>query len=56
MALSRRKSRKAVRPVFSYFGTFVDVTWSRALPDWTMSHVRMFEYWGGVPELVIPDN
>ena len=36
--------------------TFVDVTWSRSLPDWTMSHVRMFEYWGGVPELVIPDN
>ena len=21
-----------------------------------MSHVRMFEFWGGVPELVIPDN
>ena len=36
--------------------TFVDVTWSRALPDWTVSHVRMFEFWGGVPELVIPDN
>ena len=36
--------------------TCVDVTWSRTLPDWTMSHVRMFEFWGGVPELVIPDN
>ena len=36
--------------------TFVDVTRSRALSDWTMSHVRMFEFWGGVPELVIPDN
>ena len=36
--------------------TFVDVTWSRSLPDWTASHVRMFEFWGGVPELVIPDN
>ncbi len=36
--------------------TFVDVPWSRTLPDWTMSHVRMFEFWGGVPELVIPDN
>ena len=34
--------------------TFVDVTWSRGLPDWTMSHVWMFECWGGVPELVIP--
>ena len=36
--------------------TFVDVTPSRSLPDWTASHVRMFEYWGGVPELLIPDN
>ena len=36
--------------------TFVDVTRSRTLPDWTMSHVRMFEFWGGVPQLVIPDN
>ena len=36
--------------------TFVDVTWSRALPDWTMSHVWMYEYWGGVPELVIWDS
>ena len=23
--------------------TFVDVTRSRSLPDWTMSHVRMFD-------------
>ena len=36
--------------------TFVDVTMTRSLPDWTASHVRMFEHWGGVPELVIPDN
>ena len=36
--------------------TFVDVTLTRSLPDWTASHVRMFEFWGGVPELVIPDN
>ncbi len=25
---------------------FVDVTRSRSLPDWAMSHVRMFEYGG----------
>ena len=36
--------------------TFVDVSRSRSLPDWTMSHVRMFEYFGGAPELVICDN
>ena len=36
--------------------TSVDITLTRSLPDWTASHVRMFEYWDGVPELVIPDN
>ena len=36
--------------------TFVDVTRIRGLADWAMSHVRTFESWGGVPELVIPDN
>ena len=36
--------------------TFVDLTWSRALADWTLSHVRMLEFFGGVPELLIPDN
>ena len=36
--------------------TFVDLTPSRSLPDWKSSHVRMFKFWGGVPELVIPDN
>jgi transposase len=36
--------------------TFVDLTWTRSLPDWISSHVRMFEFWGGVSQLVIPDN
>ncbi len=36
--------------------TFVDVTASRSLRDWTASHARMFEFWGGVPEMVVPDN
>jgi transposase len=36
--------------------TFVEATWTQDLGDWTGSHVRAFEYFGGVPELVIPDN
>lgn len=36
--------------------TFVDLTWTRSLPDWTISHVRMFTFFGGVPHLLIPDN
>ena len=36
--------------------TFAEATWTQTLPDWTASHVRAFEFYGGCPELVIPDN
>lgn len=36
--------------------TFAEATLSQRLPDWIGSHVRMFEYFGGVPNMVIPDN
>jgi len=36
--------------------TFAEATWSQTLSDWLGSHVRMFEFFGGCPELVIPDN
>ena len=36
--------------------TYAEATLSQSLPDWLQSHVRMFEYFGGIPELVIPDN
>jgi transposase len=36
--------------------TFVEATWTQSLPDWISSHVRAFDFFGGVPELIIPDN
>ncbi|MCL4164131.1 UNVERIFIED_CONTAM: hypothetical protein GTU68_045791, partial [Idotea baltica] len=36
--------------------TYAEATWSQQLEDWIMSHVRCFEFLGGVPEMVIPDN
>ena len=36
--------------------TFVEVTWTQSLEDWIGSHVRAFEFFGGVPEIVVPDN
>lgn len=36
--------------------TFAEVTASQRLPDWLGSHVRAFEFFSGVPVLVIPDN
>ncbi|MFV2008096.1 MAG: IS21 family transposase [Longimicrobiales bacterium] len=36
--------------------TFAEATWTQTMPDWTASHVRMFGYFSGVSELLIPDN
>jgi transposase len=36
--------------------TFAEATWSQQLPDWLQSHVRAFAFFGGVPEIVVPDN
>lgn len=36
--------------------TFAEATMSQSLEDWTGSHVRAFEFFGGVPEIVVPDN
>jgi len=36
--------------------TFCEATWSQKLPDWINSHVRAFEFIGGVPTIVVPDN
>ncbi len=36
--------------------TYAEATWSQSLPDWLQSHVRAFEFFGGVPELLVPDN
>ena len=36
--------------------TCAEATWSQQLPDWLGSHRRAFEFFGGVPKLVVPDN
>jgi len=44
----------AVMGASSY--TYVEATWSQSLPDWIGSHVRAFSFFGGVPEVIVPDN
>jgi len=44
----------AVLGVSSY--TYAEATWSQSLPDWIGSHVRAFAFYGGLPEILIPDN
>lgn len=36
--------------------TYAEATWSQTSADWTSSHSRAFAFFGGVPELVVPDN
>lgn len=52
-----------VRPAQVFVGvlgasnyTYAEATLSQSLPDWLGSHARMFAFFGGCPELVIPDN
>ena len=36
--------------------THVEASWTQSLPDWTASHVRALEFFGGVPAQIVPDN
>ena len=36
--------------------TYAEATWTQALEDWLGAHVHAFEFLGGCPELVVPDN
>jgi transposase len=36
--------------------TYAEATWTQALPDWIGAHVRAFQFFGGVSEVVVPDN
>jgi transposase len=36
--------------------TYAEATLSQQLPDWIGSHVRSFEFFGGVPSMIVPDN
>lgn len=36
--------------------TYAEATWTQQLPDWIGSHVRAFRFFGGAPEILVPDN
>lgn len=35
---------------------FAEATATQQLPDWLNSHINMFEFFGGVTEIIVPDN
>ena len=36
--------------------TYAEVTRSQGLHDWIESHIRALNFFGGVPEIIVPDN
>lgn len=36
--------------------TYAEATWTQKLADWLGAQVRMFEYFGGAPAAIVPDN
>lgn len=36
--------------------TYAEATRTQRVPDWLSAHVRAFDYLGGVPEIVVPDQ
>ena len=36
--------------------TYAEATWTQGLSAWICSHVRTLAFFGGVPEIVVPDN
>jgi len=36
--------------------TYAEALPSQALPHWIAGHVHAFEYFGGCPQIVVPDN
>jgi transposase len=51
-----RKSQIFVSVLGASNYTFAEATWSQDLSDWLGSHRRSFEFFGGVPQIVVPDN
>jgi transposase len=36
--------------------TFVEAFWTQRLPEWIAGHVDAFAFFGGVPDILVPDN
>ncbi|MBN1549956.1 IS21 family transposase [bacterium] len=36
--------------------TYAEAFGSQSLPEWIMAHINAFRFFGGVPDLIVPDN
>jgi len=51
-----RKAQIFVATLGASSYTYVEASWTQSLPDWISSHVRAFEFFGGVAAQVVSDN
>jgi len=56
----KKGESRSVQLFLSAFGCsnyiFVYATHSQSIPDWIEAHNRMFQFYGGVPKFIVPDN
>ncbi len=36
--------------------TYAEATWTQQIPDWIATHQRCFAFFGGAPQILVPDN
>lgn len=51
-----RKAQLFVAALGASSFTYAEATWTQTLPDWIGSHTRAFDFFGGVPAMVVSDN
>jgi transposase len=51
-----RQAQVFVAAMGASYYTYAEATWTQALPDFIASHARAFAFFGGVSELLVPDN
>jgi transposase len=52
----RRQTELFVAVLGASSFTFAEASWTQQSNDWIASHMRAFEYFGGVPAAVVPDQ
>jgi transposase len=52
----RRQAQLFVAVLGASNYTYAEASWTQELADWIGSHIRAFEFFGAVPEIVVPDN
>ena len=56
VTVSGRKAQIFVGALGVSHYVYAEASWTQKVGDWIASSTRMFEYFGGAPQMVVPDN